>query len=101
MRTSAPETTTHVIITVMIAYVLYSKDAPGERDLKFFVERLSGLGVEAKMVEADSHEGVGITENYDLTNRPAVALVTSDGLLVERWQGELPLAEDVSYLAHA
>lgn len=85
----------------MIAYLLYSKDAPGERDIKLFADRLDGLQIETKMVEADSHEGISLTENYDLTSRPAVALITSDGALVERWLGQLPRPEDVSYLAHA
>lgn len=84
----------------MIAYLLYTKDSPMERESKQFSERLATFQVDSKLVEADSPEGISLTENYDLTSRPALALVSSDGSLIDRWQGQLPLAEDVSYLAH-
>ncbi len=84
----------------MIAYILYNKDS-SDREVTNFAGRLDSLQVEHKLVEADSLEGIRLTENYDLTARPAVALVKGDGTLVERWLGTLPLVEDVSYLAHA
>lgn len=84
----------------MLAYILYLKDSPMERELARFVDRLEELRVDSKMVEADSREGIALSEEYDLVSRPSVALVRSDGSLIERWQGELPLVEDISYLAH-
>lgn len=85
----------------MIAYVLITKDSPMERDVSRFVDRLNTFRVDSKVVDADSPEGVALTENYDLASRPAVVLTSSDGVAIERWSnGELPLPEDVSYLAH-
>jgi hypothetical protein len=72
-----------------------------ERDVEYLARRLGILRIETKLVEADSREGIVLTENYDLTGRPAVVLLTLDGVMIERWQGELPQAEDVSYMAHA
>lgn len=72
-----------------------------ERDIAHFQRRLNELQVDSELIEADSPEGVAVTELYDLLNRPAVVLVRLDGVQVERWQGELPRPEDVSYLAHA
>jgi hypothetical protein len=85
----------------MIAHILYTKNSPMERDVERFVRRLDTLRVQTKLVEADSPEGIRLSELYDLMARPAVALVSNQGTMVEKWQGEMPLAEDVSYLAHS
>lgn len=71
-----------------------------ERDVRYFAKRLESLQVQSKLVEADSVEGISFTENYDLLARPSLVLATDNGVLIERWQGELPLVENVSYLAH-
>lgn len=83
----------------MIAYILYSKTA-SDRAVQDFARQLSSVQVDCKLVDADSSEGVSLTENYDLTGRPSVALVAEDGTLVERWQIDLPLVQEVAYLVH-
>lgn len=84
----------------MIAHILYQKNAPGERDILYFQRRLKEFQVESKLIETESRDGISQAGLYDLTSWPAVVLLRIDGSPVERWQGGLPLAEDVSYLAH-
>ncbi len=84
----------------MITYILYKKASPMERETAEFARRLEILGVDNKLVEADSIEGIRISQLYDLMGRPAVVLVRNEGQMVERWQHVLPMAEDVSYLSH-
>jgi hypothetical protein len=85
---------------LMIAKILYTKDAPHEREVDHFIGELAQLRVPTEKVEADSREGIAMTENYDLMQRPALALLRDDGSVVQQWQGELPTTADVSYLAH-
>jgi hypothetical protein len=84
----------------MIALLFYVKDSPGERQMRDLERQLDTFRVETKLVEADSLEGTTLVELHDITARPAVVLVRDDGSAVERWQTDLPLAEDISYLAH-
>jgi hypothetical protein len=90
------------IITLMVAYVLYNKDTPGERVASDMAKRLEQEQVEAELLDADSPRGVQMAEHYDIMGRPAVALVREDGSPVQVWQGEdgMPSPADVSYLAH-
>ncbi len=85
----------------MIAYIFYSKGTPADREIERFAEDLTKLQVEAKLVDADSPEGTRLTEGYDLWDRPAVVLARLDGSVVERWPHDLPVASEVSYLAHS
>lgn len=85
----------------MICYLLYTKNSPEERQVQDLAQQLQKSQVETKLVESDSAEGISISDLYDLTARPAVVLVRGDGSPIERWQdGHLPLATDISYLAH-
>jgi len=84
----------------MIAYLLFTKDSPQEREIEYLNKRLEQLQVTTKVLEADSVEGSALTENYDLPQRPAVIVTRDDGSFVQGWQGELPTAEDISYFAH-
>ena len=90
----------HAIIVLMIAYLLFTKDSPQEREIEYLNKRLEQLQVTTKVLEADSVEGSALTENYDLPQRPAVIVTRDDGSFVQGWQGELPTAEDISYFAH-
>lgn len=84
----------------MIALLFYLKDSPAERQMQELARRLDGLQVTARLVDADSVEGIQLAELHDVTARPAVVLARDDGQAVERWQNDLPPAEDISYLAH-
>jgi hypothetical protein len=84
----------------MKAYLLYKQNSPQEREVTRFGEQLKRLQVDVELLEADSREGQAVAQLYDLTGRPAVVLASIDGAMVERWQNTLPLADDVSYLAH-
>jgi len=86
----------------MIAYVIFNKDTPQERVATDFVERLVREQVDAELLDADSPRGIQLVENYDIMDRPALALLREDGSPVQIWQGEsdLPASSYVSYLAH-
>ncbi|HSH31439.1 MAG TPA: hypothetical protein VK963_02105 [Candidatus Saccharimonadales bacterium] len=84
----------------MIAQIIYTKDSIQEREAGDMAERLAKLRVTAKLVEADSAEGIATCQLYDLTGRPAVVLARDDGTMVERWQNAWPTIAEVSYLAH-
>lgn len=72
-----------------------------ERPVTHLADELAGLHIENKMVEADSREGIALTEVYDLTQRPAVIVATDEGTQIQSWQGaELPAADDISYFVH-
>jgi hypothetical protein len=90
----------YVKICLMVLYVLYTKDSPHQRDIEAFARELERRQVKAKLIEADSPQGTSLTQLYDLPARPALVLTRDDGTMVERWQGQLPLVADVSYLAH-
>lgn len=81
-------------------YVLYQRQSESERPARDLVDRLARQQVDARLVEADSPEGQNITETYDLMDRPSAVLTQLDGTMVQRWEHELPLIEDVAYLAH-
>ena len=85
----------------MVARILYNQNSPSARQAQDFARELADLRVETELVEANSPEGISLTELYDLASRPAVVLLRNDGQMMERWLHELPLASDVSYLAHS
>jgi hypothetical protein len=99
-RESAPWEVTTCYYIYVNTYVLFTKDSPQERDVDHFLGRLERFKVPAEKIEADSPKGISLTETYDLRSRPAAVLLRADGSAVERWQGQLPTPEDVSYLAH-
>lgn len=86
----------------MTAYVFYDPDhGPEERKVREFNEHLERSKVETKLIEFDSREGVDLRSVYDVMAHPAVVLARMDGSIVEKWQHELPLVSEVSYLAHS
>lgn len=84
----------------MIAYLFYTKASSSQSQAETYAAELEKNQVETKLIDADSVDGVRFAELYDLTARPALALARSDGSLADRWQGELPLVSEVSYMAH-
>lgn len=84
----------------MIAYVLYQPNSETETQATAISKQLEELQVPVQLVDGDSVEGIRLNELYDLPARPAIVLVRDDGTMVERWQHQLPLATDISYLAH-
>jgi hypothetical protein len=86
----------------MKAYLLFNKDTPNERVANDLTAKLKEADVDAEVLDADSPRGIQLVENYDIMQRPALALMKEDGTPVQIWQGEegLPTVTDVSYLAH-
>jgi hypothetical protein len=86
----------------MIAYVIYNKNTPAERVATDLVERLEADEVDAELLDADSPRGIGLVEDYDIMDRPAVALIRDDGTPMQIWQGEdgMPSSSDIAYLVH-
>jgi hypothetical protein len=86
----------------MVAYLLYNRQTPGEGQMAELGRQLATAQVDCKILDADSPEGIGIAEHYDILGRPAAILVRDDGSPVQSWQGDdqLPNASEISYLAH-
>ncbi len=85
----------------MTAYVFYTPDnGPEERKVKEFMRELEINKVDTKLIEFESREGIGQRDLYDVMSHPALVLVRLDGSMVAKWQDELPLVTEVSYLAH-
>jgi hypothetical protein len=89
-----------LLLVGMVTYLLYTKGSPEQRDVEHLATELAGLQVDTKLVEADSAEGVALNEVYDVPQRPSVVLTTDDGTLINRWLGQIPPADEVSYYAH-
>ena len=75
--------------------ILYTQNSPADREIEYLMKRLASVRILADLVDADSKEGVAVAELYDVMARPAVVVTDSDGRLVQKWQSELPRAEDV------
>lgn len=85
----------------MIAYVLYNRETPSERQASSLNDRLQKEQIESELLDADSPRGITLVEHYDVMGRPAVVLVKADGAPMQIWQGEdgLPTPAEVAYLA--
>ncbi len=84
----------------MITYLLYTKNSPMQREVEHLAGVLEQFRVNTQLIEADSPQGISLTENYDMPQRPSVIVVRDDGSFVQAWQGELPPAEEISYHFH-
>lgn len=84
----------------MIARILFRKGTPQEREAQSFKDSLGRYQVEAELVNYDGREGSRLAKLYDITASPAVILSRASGEVVEQWSGSLPMAAEVSYLAH-
>lgn len=82
----------------MTAYVFYTAGSSKERDVSRFKDELERAKIAVRLLDADSSEGVRLSELYDVLARPAVVLVRQDGQLAAKWD-ELPPVADLSYLA--
>jgi hypothetical protein len=85
----------------MVIYALYNKGTSGERLVSLFADLLKHEQIEVELLDADSAQGVGLAETYDILGRPAVLLIKDDGAPVKTWQGEdaMPTPGEVAFLA--
>ena len=85
----------------MITYVLYNKNTANERQASDMADRLKEEQLDVELLDADSPRGIQLAENYDIMDRPAVALIRNDGSPLQIWQGAegLPTPSEVGYLA--
>jgi hypothetical protein len=81
--------------------ILYTRDTPADRDIEYLRGRLEDGHVPVEMVEADSREGIALTELYDALQRPAVLVTDNDGRVIQQWQGSLPPVMDVEAAYHS
>lgn len=88
----------------MKVVILYRPESEHARSVETFVHdfqrRNSSITVE--LVNIDEREGIALIELYDLTSWPAILALSSDGSLLNRWQGaELPLMDEVASYAYS
>ncbi len=85
----------------MIMYVFSTPGTPADRQIEQLTRELERFRVSVESIDANTPRGSSMADLYDLQGRPSAVLVRDDGSVVERWPHELPLAGDVSYLAHS
>lgn len=85
----------------MTLYIFYTKGAQGHERLERLADSLShdGHRIEVRMIDADSVEGSGLVQVYDVLARPAIVLAGPDGTPLQTWTDELPQAADILYRA--
>lgn len=79
----------------MKLYIFFTKNTPADRDIDYLNRRLGESRVPSIMMDADSRDGADLAQLYDVMQRPAVVLAADDGHLVQKWEGNLPPAQDV------
>jgi hypothetical protein len=84
----------------MKAIVLYRPGTDESRTIEEFVRDFSHEYPDRKLevVSLDTRDGASMAALYDIMQYPAILAVTSDGRLLQTWQGTtLPLMRDVAY----
>ena len=76
--------------------LLYTQNTPADRDIDWLVEKLDLAHVPVSKIDADSREGIALTELYEVVSRPAVLVTDMDGRLIQRWMGQLPTVPEVA-----
>ena len=84
----------------MRVLIFTSDDSIQARRLKELQTELERDQVSVRTVGVNSAGDVELAELYDITSRPAVAIVQDDGQMVQRWLGEPPAAGDIAYWVH-
>ena len=86
----------------MLAYLFTRRDLPTNSTFERLKRELPGYQVDTKELDLDSVEGMRLASLYDLMEAPAVVLTRLDGSMVQVWPADqLPMPEEVSYLAHS
>jgi len=83
----------------MQTYLIYSRQTPGEQQMKAMGEELSSRQARFELIDADGVRGIQLTDTYDILARPAILIVRDDGAPVSIWADpeHLPTIEEVSY----
>ena len=83
----------------MTVYLLFNKDTAAERKMADFEAKLIEARVRVELVDADTPKGIAVAADYDLMARPAIALTTADGSLLDTWTEEdrFPSVQELSY----
>jgi hypothetical protein len=81
--------------------VLYRPNSEHERAVLEWQKELSSSGIEIKLVDVDSQDGVAKVELYDATEYPSVLAIKNDGSVLQMWKGKLPLLAEVGYYNNA
>jgi hypothetical protein len=92
----------YATILMMNVYLIYNRQTSGERQMADYAKRLDTQQTEYQLVDADSPQGIGIVEAFDVMGRPAIVVSRSDGSPLQVWQysESFPPPAEVSYLAH-
>jgi hypothetical protein len=80
----------------MKLHILYNVGTPIDRDVEYLQRRLAERQITPQLLDADSREAIALAGLYDLTGRPAAVITDDAGQLVQRWQGNLPSAEEIA-----
>lgn len=85
------------ILVRMNVTVLYTRNTPADRHIEYLQRKLQEEErIEAKLLDADSRDGIALAELYGIMQRPALIVTGDDGKLAAKWEGELPIAQRVA-----
>lgn len=85
------------ILVRMNVTVLYTRKTPADRHIEYLQRKLQEEErIEAKLLDADSREGIALAELYGIMQRPALLVTDGEGKLAAKWEGELPIAQRVA-----
>jgi hypothetical protein len=82
--------------------ILYRPGSEHSRTIEEFVHNFQSLyhPDNVEIQDVDSREGIATIALYDIMQYPAIAVLTSDGVVQKIWQGpELPLMGEVAFVA--
>lgn len=83
--------------------ILYHPASEHEGRVQDYVREYTSLHPDARfdLLSLETREGADTATLYDVTNYPAILVVSDDGQLLQFWQDEqLPLMQDLDFYAH-
>lgn len=81
--------------------ILYTANTPADRDIEYIKRKLTDERIEPRLLDADSREGIALTELYEVMQRPAILVTDRDGRLAQKWQGMLPPVQEIRNAYHS
>lgn len=81
----------------MTLYLFYTHGQPEVSALEHLRDELAHDPVDARLIDADSVEGVALAQLYDVLARPYAVGVRTDGSEIQRWEGVPSRTEVLTY----
>jgi len=79
--------------------ILYRANSEHERNVLDYVRDFRKQQVTRKvnLVDVNTRDGTALAELYDVVQYPAILALGNDGRLLQSWEGDLPLMNELAY----